>query len=87
VQNELDGNLGVGEPNGAQDLLGVLDADVADQWKPQKRHAFLAMDEENDPGAMFLFNLADRFGSRCGKHSLLDYRLQRREYDENPKDV
>jgi len=49
VEDEVDGHVGWRQLDGPQDLLGVVDVDVASQRDAQQRHLLLAVDQGDDP--------------------------------------
>jgi predicted phosphoribosyltransferase len=48
VQNEVQGHILIGYLDRAQDLLGVIDVNVADEGKAQQPHRLLTVHEQDD---------------------------------------
>lgn len=62
VEDEVYGHVLVREADGPQDLLRVVNVDVAGDGDPQKAHRLLAVDEGDDPAFPPPLQLGDLSG-------------------------
>ena len=87
VQDQIDRDLWVGQLDGTDDFLGVIDIDIAKDRKPQKAHRFLTMDEHDHPGLAFPLDASDHPLPGRLDHFLAEHRLKSRKHEKNPEDV
>ena len=87
VEHDVAGHLRVGQVDGPDHLLGVVDVDVAEKGKPQKAHGLLPVHEEDHPRAPQLLDLGDQPLTGVLQHPLLEHRLERRQHKEDPEKV
>ena len=62
--------------NGPENLFRVIDIDIAENGDTQKTHGFLAMHQENDPGAAQFFQAGDQSLPGDVEKFLFQHRLQ-----------
>ena len=74
VQDEVNRQIWVGQFDGAQNLLGVLDVDVSRHGESEEGHAFLAMDQRNDSRGTPGFQRAHQTQTGSFDHFLPDKR-------------
>ena len=56
--------------DGADDLLGVVDVDVAEEGEAEEAHRLLAVDQQDDPAAALPFDLVHQPDARTVEHFL-----------------
>jgi hypothetical protein len=85
MEDEIDGYVAIGHADGAQDLLGVVDVDIADERKSQQPHGLLPMNHHDHARATFALEFQHP-ALACGlESSLLQERLERGEHEEEPE--
>src|SRR5207244_12829975 len=77
VKDQSERMVFVGEPNGSENILGVIYINVADYRNPQDVDAFLTMDQDDHPASSLFLQCADRpftqsfqspaFNNRCNE--------------------
>lgn len=82
VDNEVDRHLRRGEPDRPENLLRVVDVNVAIERDTEKRNPLLAVDEGDDPGTSFHLQAPDRPQAAGPGHLLLDDRHREEEEDD-----
>ena len=90
VHQKIDRHLRRGEPNGAQDLLGIFYVDVASDRKTEEAHGLLAMDHRDQPGLAPLLEAMECPVSAELEHLLLvegNEELSEDEEPEEPREV
>jgi hypothetical protein len=78
MQNDIQWHIGVRHVNGAENLFGVIDIDVAHEREPQEPHRFLPVHEQDDPRVTLSLQLRDFARAHRLQHALSQHRLQRR---------
>ena len=84
VHQEIDRHLRRGEPNGAQDLLGIFYVDVASDRKAEEAHRLLAMDHRDEAGLTPLLEAMERPVPAEREHLLLVEGNEELGEDEEP---
>lgn len=87
VEDEVYGHVLVREADGPQDLLRVVNVDVAGDGDPQKAHRLLAVDEGDDPAFPLPFQLGDLSGPGPEEPLLLEVGGEDGEDEEEPKEL
>src|SRR2546425_1581136 len=86
VQNDVNRHILVGQLNGAEDGLRVLDVDVANQGKSQQAQSLLAMDQRDDTALALVLQEIEQAQPLRLKHALANDRLQGGNDDKDPKE-
>jgi hypothetical protein len=87
VDDQVDRVVGVGQLDGAEDLLRVVDVDVAHERKAEEAHGLLAMHERDDARAARLLEpLQDAQPLRL-QDLLPDHRLEPDEEERHPPEI
>src|SRR6202045_4338745 len=87
VEDEVERYLGIRQLNGAQNLFGIIDVDVARDGKSEEPHGLLPMHQQDHPRFSLAFEFRDLAQPHGLKHLLLQHRLDRREYEEKPDQI
>lgn len=87
VQNHVERHVVVRHLDGAQNVLRVIDVDIAGQWKTEKPHRLLSVHQQNDPGIPASLQLRDLSRPHEVHHLLTQDGLQRGKYEEKPEKI
>src|SRR5207249_11601192 len=74
-------------PERPQQLLAVLDVDVADQGKPEEAHRLLAVDERDHAAAAPAFPAAEEANALQVQEPALRHGGDRRDQEQEPEEV
>src|SRR5438094_6692719 len=86
VDKKVDRHVRWGEPDGAQDLLGILDVDVASDRKSKEAHGLLAVDHRDEPRPAPLLEAMESPVPAEREHLLLVERDEELGDDEEPEE-
>jgi len=84
MHDDIYRHMGVGQPDGAQDLLGILDIDIADEGDTQKTQSLLAVNKRNEARFSILLNLVEKLDSAHIQQTPLQDRDDKRDYKKQP---
>jgi hypothetical protein len=87
VEDEVYGHVLVGEADGPQDLLRVVNVDEAADGDAQKAHRLLAVDQGDDPAFPLLLQLGDLPGPGPQEHLLLQVGAEGRKDEKEPEEL
>src|SRR5437868_856371 len=87
VEHEIDRHIVVRHLDGAQNLFGIVDVDITCDRKTEEPHGLLPVHQQDNPRFSLTLDLRNLAGSHRLKHLLLQHRLDRREYEENPEKI
>ena len=77
VEHEVQRHLGIRHHAGADDVLGIVDVDVAHQRESEQAHRLLPVNEQDDARLALPLEARQQALARVLEKSLLDHRLQR----------
>ena len=86
VDKKVDRHVRWGEPDGTQDLLGILDVNVPSDWKSKEAHRLLPMDHRDEPRPAPLLEAMESPVPAERKHLLLVERDEELGDDEEPEE-
>jgi hypothetical protein len=75
MKDNVDWNVIIGYVNGAEDLLGVIDIDIANKRETQESHRLLPVYEQNYPRIPLTLQLRDLAGTHDFQHALSQHGL------------
>ena len=87
VQNHVERHVVVRHLDGAQNVLRVVDVDVAGQRKTKEPHRLLSVHQQNDPGIPASLQLRDLSRAHEVDHLLTQDGLQRGKDEEKPEKI
>jgi hypothetical protein len=85
VEDYIDWHIAIRQADSAQDFLGIINVDVADQRKPKETHGLLAMNHRDHPRVPLSFKARESAPARGFQYVLLYYRLQRGRHEKKPE--
>src|ERR1700682_3594284 len=85
VQYQVERYFRIGQVNGAQNFLAIVDVDVAEQRETQQTHRLLSMHEQDDTRLPLPLDNGDEPFARCFQQTLRDDWLQSREHEKQPE--
>src|ERR1700676_1622953 len=86
MQDYINWHLRIGHADGTQNLLGVIDIDIAKDRETQQSHGLLPMDPPDDSRIALTPQARDSALSRGFKCLLTYDRLYRRRDEEHPEE-
>ncbi len=87
VEHEVERHVVVRHLDGAQNLFGIVDVDIACDGKPEEPHRLLPMHQQDHSRFSLAFEFRDLAHPHGLEHLLLQHRLDRREYEEKPDKI
>ena len=87
VENHVERHIVVRHLDGAQNILRVVDVDIAGQGKTEESHRLLPVDEQNDPRISLPLQLRDLPRAHGVEHLLTQDGLQRGKDEEKPEKI
>jgi hypothetical protein len=85
MQDYINRHVGIGKSDSPQDILGIVDVDIADDRKAEKTHSLLAMDHRDHAGVPLSLKTRDPAPASGLEHVLLHDRLERGQYEKKPQ--
>ncbi len=87
MNDEVDRGFGIGHLDRTQDLLGVLNVDVAKNGKTEKVHRLLPVDEGNGPRPSGTLEVPERLATGILEHPAGHDRLDHHQNEKKPYQI
>ncbi len=85
MKHQIDWDVRIRHANGAEDILGIIDVDIADDREPQPPHRFLPVNHYDHSRAALSLEARDLALAGGLEYALLQVRLNSGEHEEQPE--
>jgi hypothetical protein len=87
MEDEVKRHVVVRHLDGAENVFGIIDVDVAHYRKAEQPHRLLPVHEQDHARVSLTFELRDLARAHGLQHALSQHRLDRGEHEEQPKKI